>query len=152
MLMEHLYFTELQLQLIERVDDSYKPWQKVYVTSISDISKTIINTFDDETYVKPNKTNTCDYTVKDGICTLRIEKACIATSANFTKIISGLPKPMLTLYENAINRNMSVDTDARAVFQLSINGDLYVSCNYGDESVTGARNFYVSFTYPVAES
>ena len=76
---------------------------------------------------------------------------CLATSANFTKILSGLPKPMTILYENAVNRNISVDTDVRAVFQLSTAGNLYVTCNYGDESVTGARNFYVSFTYKVAE-
>ena len=94
-----IFYRAIALSDRENVADSaYKPWQKVYVTSISDISKTIINTFDDETYVKPNKTNTCDYTVKDGICTLRIETACLATSANFTKILSGLPKPMLTLY------------------------------------------------------
>ena len=147
-----IFYRAIALSDRENVTDSaYKPWQKVYVTSISDISKTIINTFDDETYVKPNKTNTCDYTVKDGICTLRIETMCLATSANFTKILSGLPKPMIILYENAVNRNISVDTDVRAVFQLSTAGDLYVACNYGDDSVTGARTFYVSFTYKVAE-
>ena len=147
-----IFYRAIALSDRENVTDSaYKPWQKVYVTSISDISKTIINTFDDETYVKPNKTDGCDYIVKDGICTLRLETMCLATSANFTKILSGLPKPMTILYENAVNRNISVDTDVRAVFQLSTAGNLYVTCNYGDESVTGARNFYVSFTYKVAE-
>ena len=55
------------------------------------------------------------------------------------------------MFQNAINRNMEFYTDARAIFHIDSDGNLYVSCNYGDPSVAGVRSIYVSFSYPVAE-
>ena len=125
-------------------------WQKVCTTTVADVAKTVISAFEDETYIKPN-VNKCDYSVKNGYCTIRLETTCIATSTAFTQILSGLPKPPTVMFQNAINRNMEFYTDARAIFHIDSDGNLYVSCNYGDPSVAGVRSIYVSFSYPVAE-
>ena len=141
----HLY-----VRFADSVDMS--AWGKVCTTSVADVPLTYINTFEDETYVKPASDNVCSYFVSNGNCIISIETSCLSTSTTFSKIISGLPKPKTTLYANAIDRIMSTKSGARGLFQLTRNGDLNVTCDYGDSSVSMNRNFYVSFSYLVAES
>ena len=127
-------------------------WMKLCTTSVTDVPSTIISSFEDETYIKPSSATVCQYVVKNGYCNIRLETSCIATATSFIKILSGLPKPATIMYQNAVDRGMNGDTGARGVFQLSTTGDLWVVCNYGDTSISGTRNLYVSFSYPVAES
>ena len=141
----HLY-----VRFADSVDMS--AWGKVCTTSVADVPLTYINTFEDETYVKPSNTNVCNYYVSNGNCIISIETNCLSTSTNFTKIISGLPKPKIRLYANATDRQMNWNSGSRGVFQLMPTGVLNVVCNYGDTSVTGGRNLYVTFSYPVAGS
>lgn len=124
---------------------------RVCTTSAVDVSETFITSYLDETYVKPTNTNTNSYRVTNGICELRIEASCLATTNTLTKILSGLPKAKQTKYANAVNRNVTLSTNASALFMVA-GSDLYVVCNYGDTSVSGSRGFYASLTYPVAES
>lgn len=130
----------------------WSAWGKVCTTSVEDVPITYINTFENETYVKPAISNVCSYYVSNGNCIITIESVCLSTSTNFTQIISGLPKPKTTLYANAIDRMISANSGARGLFQLTRNGDLNITCDYGDTSVVTTRYFYVSFSYPVAES
>lgn len=125
-------------------------WGKVCTTTVEDVPITYINTFENETYVKPAMSNVCSYYVSNGNCIISIESVCLSTSTNFTQIISGLPKPKTTLYANAIDRTMSANSGARGLFQLTRNGDLNITCDYGDTSVVATRYFYVSFSYSVA--
>lgn len=127
-------------------------WQRVCTTTVEDVPITYINTFENETYVKPAASNVCSYYVSNGNCIISIESVCLSTSTTFTQIISGLPKPKTTLYANAIDRMVSANSGARGLFQLTRNGDLNITCDYGDTSVVATRYFYVSFSYLVAES
>ena len=131
---------------------TWSAWRKIPNTSVADVPITYINTFENETYVKPASTNVCSYYVSNGNCIISIETTCLSTSTGFTQIISGLPKPKSTLYANAIDRMMSANSGARGLFQLTRNGTLNITCNYGDTSVATIRYLYVSFSYPVAES
>ena len=130
----------------------WSAWGKVCTTTVEDVPITYINTFEDETYVKPTTPNVCSYYVSNGNCIITIESFCLSTSTSFTQIISGLPKPKTTLYANAIDRTISVNSGARGLFQLTRDGDLNIVCDYGDTSVVTSRYFYVSFSYSVAES
>ena len=125
-------------------------WRKLCTTSVADVPVTYINTFENETYVKPIGTNSCSYYVTNGNCIVTFRTFCLSTITSFTQIVSGLPKPKEIIFENAIDRNMNWNSGARGVFQLNTSGVLNVVCNYGDTSVTGDRNFYVTFSYPVA--
>ena len=127
-------------------------WQRVCTTKIKDIGITYINTFEDETYVKPTGTNSCSYHVTNGHCIVTLQTLCLSTTNSFIQIVSGLPKPKISLYENAIDRQIKTNSGARGVFQLTPDGVLSVVCNYGDTSVTWGRNLYATFSYPVAES
>lgn len=131
--------------------DAWTGWRYYGSTSVADVSETYITSYLDETYVKPTNTNTNSYSVTNGICEVRIEANCLATTNKLTKIVSGLPKVKNIKYANAVNRNQTLNTNASALFMIA-GSDLYVTCNYGDTSVSGSRGFYVSFTYPVAES
>ncbi len=126
-------------------------WQKLCATRIKDVNITYINTFEDETYVKPTGTNSCSYHVTNGHCIVTLQTICLSTSQDFVQIVSGLPKPKVFLYSNAIDRQMTTNSGARGVFQLNTTGVLKVVCNYGDTSVTAVRNLYATFSYPVAE-
>ena len=127
-------------------------WRKIPTTSVSDVGITYINTFEDETYVKPTGTNACSYHVINGHCIVTLQTFCLSTSQNFVQIVSGLPKPKTFLYANAIDRNMTSNSGARGVFQITTSGAINVVCNYGDASVTAGRNLYATFSYPVAKS
>ena len=135
-------------------NNTFSPWKRVCTTSVADVPITYINTFEDETYVKPanNNTNGCSYHVTNGICVIKLETVCLSTTDNFVRILSGLPKPTRVLYSNTIDRVMSSNSGARGVFKLVTDGTLQIVCSYGDPSVTKARNFYTSFSYPVEES
>lgn len=130
----------------------WTPWKVVCTTSVEDVPIMYINTFENETYVKPAISNVCSYYVSNGNCIISIESVCLSTSTSFTQILSGLPKPKTTLYANAIDRMISANSGARGLFQLTRNGDLNITCDYGDTSVVATRYFYVSFSYPVAKS
>lgn len=130
--------------------DAWTGWRYYGSTKVADVSETYITTYLDETYVKPTNTNTNSYSVTNGICEVRIEANCLATTNKLTKIVSGLPKAKNIKYANAVNRNQTLNTNASALFMIA-GSDLYITCNYGDTSVSGSRGFYVSFTYPVAE-
>ena len=127
-------------------------WQRVCTTSVADVPETVINTFEDETYVKPSNSKVCSYYVVNGYCTVTLETVCLSTTENFVQIISGLPKPKTTVYSNATDRTMDTNSGARGLFQLLSNGNLRVVCSYGDTSVTKIRNFYATLSYPVAKS
>ena len=127
-------------------------WRKIPTTGVADVGVTYINTFEDETYVKPTGTNACSYHVINGHCIVTLQTFCLSTSQDFVQIVSGLPKPKVFLYANAIDRNMESNSGARGVFQITANGVLNVVCNYGDTSITAGRNLYATFSYPVAES
>ena len=127
-------------------------WQKVCTTSVADVPSTYINTFENETYVKPANTNVCSYSVTNGICVIKLETICLSTTDDFVQILSGLPKPKEIMYSNAIDRVMNSNSGARGLFQLVTNGTLRITCSYGDSSVSGVRNFYTTFSYLVAES
>ena len=131
-------------------EKGFTGWKRLCATSVADVPITYINAFEDETYVKPTNTNLCSYYVSNGNCIISIELFCLSTSTNFTQIISGLPKPKTTLYANAIDRTMNSNSGARGLFQLTRNGDLNITCDYGDTSVVTSRYFYVSFSYSVA--
>ena len=128
----------------------WSAWRKILNTTVEDVPITYINTFENETYVKPAMSNVCSYYVSNGNCIISIESVCLSTSTSFTQIISGLPKPKTTLYANAIDRMVSVNSGARGLFQLTRNGDLNITCDYGDTSVVTTRYFYVSFSYSVS--
>ena len=132
-------------------NSTWSKWQKVCTTTVADKSVTYINTFEDETYIKSMGNNKCAYHVINGYCVIRLETVCLATTDSFIQILSGLPKPGMVLYENAIERQMGSNSGARALFQLTHDGNLKVACNYGDTNVTGVRSMYVTFSYPVAE-
>ena len=127
-------------------------WQRVCTTSVADVPITYINKFEDETYVKPTNTYVCSYSVTNGICVIKLETICLSTTDDFVQILSGLPKPKEIMYSNVIDRTMSSNSGARGLFQLVTNGTLRITCNYGDSSVSGVRNFYATFSYLVAES
>ena len=133
-------------------DGNWTPWKKVCTTTVEDVPKTYINTFEDETYVKPTMSNVCSYYVTNGFCVIKLETVCLSTTDDFVQIVSGLPKPKEVLYSNVIDRTMSANTGAKGLFQLITDGTLRIVCDYGDTSVTNVRNFYASFSYPVAES
>ena len=133
-------------------EGSWGQWQKLCTTAVADVGITYINTFEDETYVKPTGTNSCSYHVINGHCIVTLQTYCLSTSQDFVQIASGLPKPKSFLYSNAIDRQMNWDSGARGVFQITTDGVINVVCNYGDTSVTGVRNLYVTFSYPVAQS
>ena len=133
-------------------EKGFTGWQRVCTTTVEDVPITYINTFEDETYVKPANHNLCSYYVVNGICVIKLETACLSTTDSFVQILSGLPKPKEVLYSNAIDRTMNSNSGVRGLFQLVTDGTLRVACNYGDSSVTGTRNFYITFSYPVAES
>ena len=133
-------------------EKGFTGWKRLCATTVEDVPITYINTFENETYVKPAVSNVCSYYVSNGNCIISIESVCLSTSTTFTQIISGLPKPKTTLYANAIDRTMSSNSGARGLFQLTRNGDLNITCYYGDTSVVTTRYFYVSFSYTVAES
>ena len=128
----------------------WSTWRKI-PTTVADIGVTYINTFENETYVKPTGAKSCSYYVTNGHCMVTLQTFCLSTTNIFTQIVSGLPKPKALLYSNAIDRQMNSNSGARGVFQLTTGGVLNVVCNYGDTSVTGGRNLYVTFSYPVAE-
>ena len=134
------------------ISSSWTAWEKVCTTSVADVPVTYINTFENETYVRPGTSNVCKYHVSNGNCIITIESTCLSTTNDFIQILSGLPKPKTTLYANAIDRMVSTKSGARGLFQLTSNGVLSIVCNYGDTSVVETRYFYVSFSYPVAES
>ena len=128
-------------------------WQRVYTTSVADVPITYINTFEDETYVKPSNTNACSYQVINGHCIIRLETFCLtSTTHDFVQIFSGLPKPTNELFSNIIDRNMQINSGARGVYSLLPNGTLRIVCDNGDTSTGGPRYFYATFSYPVAES
>lgn len=131
--------------------NTWSGWQRVCTTSVSDVDETYITSYLNETYVKPTNTNTNSYSVKNGICEIRIEANCIASTNTLTKIVSGLPKSKNVHYANAINRNQTLNINTSCLFMIA-GSDLYVVCNYGDTSVSGSRGFYASLTYTVAES
>lgn len=141
----HLY-----VRFADSVDMS--AWGEICTTTVADVPITYINKFENETYVKPSGDNICSYCVTNGVCALRLETNCLSTTDTFVQILSGLPKPKRVLYSNAIDRIMSSNSGARGVFKLITDGTLQVVCNYGDSSVTKSRNFYISFSYLVAES
>ena len=141
----HLY-----VRFADSVDMS--AWGKVCTTTVKDVPKTYINTFENETYVKPTNTSVCSYSVTNGICVIKLETVCLSTTDDFVQILSGLPKPKEIMYSNAIDRTMSSNSGARGLFQLVTDGTLRITCSYGDSSVSMVRNFYVSFSYLVAES
>ena len=126
-------------------------WQQVR-SGVTDVPITYINTFENETYVKPTRNDVCNYCVTNGFCIVTIEAVCLSTSDNFVQILSGLPKPKTTIYSNTIDRQMGSNSEAKATFQLTSDGRLRVACNYGESSISGTRNFYATFSYPVAES
>ena len=125
-------------------------WQQVR-SGVTDVPITYINTFENETYVKPTRNDVCNYCVTNGFCIVTIEAVCLSTSDNFVQILSGLPKPKTTIYSNTIDRQMGSNSEAKATFQLTSDGRLRVACNYGESSISGTRNFYATFSYPVAE-
>ena len=127
-------------------------WRKILGTTVEDVPITYINTFENETYVKPSSHNTCSYFVSNGNCIITIETICLSTTNDFTQIISGLPKPKTTLYANAADRLMGSKSGARGVFQLITDGTLRIVCDYGDPSISTDRFLYATFSYPVAES
>ena len=131
---------------------SWGKWQRLCTTKVADVGITYINTFENETYVKPSGTNSCSYHVINGHCIVTLQTICLSSTNNFVKIVGGLPKPKALLYSNAIDRQMNSNSGARGVFQLTTGGVLNIMCNYGDTSVTDGRNLYVTFSYPVAES
>ncbi len=131
---------------------TWSSWKGLCATTVKDVPKTYINTFEDETYVKPTYTNVCSYSVTNGICVIKLETACLSTTDDFVQILSGLPKPKEIMYSNAIDRAMNSNSGAKGLFQLVTDGTLRVVCNYGDSSVSGVRYFYVTFSYLVAES
>ena len=126
-------------------------WQQVR-SGVTDVPITYINTFENETYVKPTRNDVYNYCVTNGFCIVPIEAVCLSTSDNFVQILSGLPKPKTTIYSNTIDRQMGSNSEAKATFQLTSDGRLRVACNYGESSISGTRNFYATFSYPVAES
>ena len=134
------------------ISSSWTKWEKVCTTTVADVGITYINTFENETYVKPTGTNSCSYHVINGHCIVTLQTFCLSTSQNFVQIVSGLPKPKTFLYSNAIDRNMKSNSGAKGVFQITTSGVINVACNYGDTSVTDDRNLYGTFSYPVAES
>ena len=125
-------------------------WRKIPTIGVADVGVTYINSFEDETYVKPIGAKSCSYHVINGHCIVTLQTICLSTTNKFVKIVSGLPKPKALLYSNAIDRQMNSNSGARGVFQLNTTGVLNVGCNYGDTSVTAVRNLYVTFSYPVA--
>ena len=141
----HLY-----VRFADSVDMS--AWGKILNTTVADVPITYINTFEDETYVKPTNTYVCSYSVTNGICVIKLETICLSTTDDFVQILSGLPKPKEIMYSNVIDRTMSSNSGARGLFQLVTNGTLRITCNYGDSSVSGVRNLYATFSYLVAES
>lgn len=120
--------------------------------TVDDVPITYINKFEDETYVKPSTTNACSYHVTNGHCIIKLETVCLSTCLGFVQIFSGLPKPKVELFSNVIDRNMEANSGARGIFHIIPSGALRIVCSYGDSSVTGTRNFYATFSYPVAES
>lgn len=127
-------------------------WKKIPTTSVADVPITYINTFENETYVTPTNTNVCSYQVINGICVIRLETYCKAsTTQDFVQIFSGLPKPTDELFSNTIDRNMETNSGARGIFNLLTNGTLRVVCDYGESPTGGVRYFYATFSYPVAE-
>ena len=128
----------------------WTPWQRVCTTSVANVPLTYINTFENETYVKPTNTNVCSYSVTNSICVIKLETVCLSTTDDFVQILSGLPKPKEIMYSNTIDRTMNLNSGARGLFQLVTDGTLRITCSYGDSSVSGVRNFYATFSYPVA--
>ena len=139
------------MYMLIKSSNVWREWRKVCTTRIKDVDITYISTFEDETYVKPIGTNACNYHVTNGQCIVTLQTICLSTSQDFVQIVSGLPKPKITIYSNAIDRQMTTNSGARGVFQLNTTGVLKVVCNYGDTSITGGRNLYATFSYPVAE-
>ena len=140
------------MYMIMKNGGKWGTWQRVCTTKIKDIGITYINTFEDETYVKPTGTNSCSYHVTNGHCIVTLQTLCLSTTNSFIQIVSGLPKPKTFLYANIIDRNMTSNSGARGVFQITTSGAINVVCNYGDTSVTAGRNLYATFSYPVKES
>ena len=128
----------------------WTPWGKICTTSVADVPTTYINTFENETYIKPSEANVCSYYVTNGRCEVKLGVKCLSTTNNFVQIISGLPKSKSPIYSNVVDLVMS-NSGASGVFQLNTNGTLRIVCRYGNSSVTGDRFFYTSFSYPVAE-
>ena len=151
-----------RLTLVQSIDNNYytferslsnnvwRNWRRVCTTSVADVPTTYINTFENETYIKPSEANVCSYYVTNGRCEVKLGVKCLSTTNNFVQIISGLPKSKSPIYSNVIDLVMS-NSGASGVFQLNTNGTLRIVCRYGDSSVTGDRFFYTSFSYPVAE-
>ena len=130
---------------------AWSRWKRVCTTSVADVPTTYINTFENETYIKPSENNVCSYYVTNGRCEVKLGVECLSSTNNFVQIISGLPKSKSPIYSNVVNLVMS-NSGASGVFQLNTNGTIRIVCSYGDSSVTGGRFFYTTFSYPVAES
>ena len=142
----------LTLKRVLNSDGVIGDWQRLCATSVADVPLTHINTFEDESYVKPTGTNLCSYYVTNSHCVIRLETFCFSTTHDFVQIFSGLPKPKDELFSNAIDRNMDKNSGARGIFNLLPSGILRVACNNGDTSIGGPRYLFATFSSQVAET
>lgn len=124
----------------------FRKWQKVCTTSVADVPKTVISSFNDETnYKVPSSTSRSYYVVKNGLCTLSIDIDAVS-STNAPINVYQVPKPIGNVFRNVGAYRQTSTTTKPLYIDVTPTGQL----NLWDG--TDGENYMDTFTYPVAES
>ena len=112
-------------------------WQRLCTTSVADVPETKLT-------LNSWVTGNIFYTVKNGICFVRVDGLTSATMSTHSQIIvSGLPKPMY----NGVWHNIAANSGSYGSMLVKVNDETLI--NYiGSDNVP----YYGSFSYPVSES
>ena len=124
-------------------------WKRVCTTSVADVPLTRIPTNKNTTnYEIVSDNGSSGYIVRDGICAVSLCIKCNSVSAGWIYCFNAMPRPYLSNGVHFSTSNM-YNTDAKPIFVKVIGNMLQVR----QGSVTsGANSYYISFSYPVAES
>ena len=129
--------TNCEMYIRRRRECTWGKWQRVCTTSVANVPETKLTT---NSWV----TGSIFYTVKNGICFVRVDGLTSATMSTHSQIIvSGLPKPMY----NGVWYNIAANLGSYGSLLVKLNDENLI--NYiGNDNVP----YYGSFSYPVRES
>ena len=124
-------------------------WQRVCTTSVADVAKTQITAFETDSNYEYNSQFKTYYFVKNGVCYVHLGvKTVTADDAVYHTIYKGLPAPFSDVVTQTDKWSSAFANKKLAIMVVNNSGIGEIRVRNGE----AGANYWVQFSYPVAES